>query len=83
MGLAQKSSSTENVSPGWYIKSPLRQYVTWGWHKKDFFTKILKGACINKLLKLDMLGGAGSKMLNSRKMLDMNGIEKASLNSVC
>ena len=26
-----------------------------------------------------MLGGAGTKMLNSRKMLDENGIEKASL----
>ena len=31
------------------------------------------------LFKLDMLGRASTKMLNSRKMLDGNGIEKASL----
>ena len=31
------------------------------------------------LFKLDMLGAAGTKMLNSRKMLDWNGIEKTSV----
>ena len=32
------------------------------------------------LFKLDMLGGAGTKILNSRKILDEKGTEKASLN---
>ena len=32
------------------------------------------------LFKLDMLGGAGIKIINSRKILDEKGAEKASLN---
>ena len=55
----------------WLVyKTSLSQYVRLGWHKKDLFTENLKRG---------LLGGAGTKMLSSRKMLDGNGIEKASL----
>ena len=76
----KKVLSTENFSQGWYIKPPLSQYVGWGWHKKCLFTENLKQGLYKKpLFKLDMLGRAGTKMLNSRKMLGGNGIETASL----
>ena len=65
----KKVLSTKNVSLGWYIK-PLSQCVRLGWHKKGLFTENLKRA---------LLGGAGTIMLSSRKMLDGNCIEKASL----
>ena len=51
--------------------------------KKIFLLNILNGACIKKFLKLDMLGGADVKKLNSKKMLDVTGIEKASLTHQC
>ena len=49
--------------------------------KKNFLLKILNGACMKKLFlnSLASFGRAGTKMLNSRKMLDGNDIEKASL----
>ena len=43
--------------------------------KKIFLLKILNGACIKKLRGR----GADTKKLNSRKMLEGTGIEKASL----
>ena len=48
--------------------------------KKIFFLEnLIRGLSKKALVKLDMLGGAGTKMLNSRKMLDENDIKKASL----
>ena len=45
----KKVLSTEDVRLGWYKKPPLRQYVSWGWHKQDLFTETFKRGLYKKV----------------------------------